>query len=325
MSKAIPRLARVRALAEREQAGAIGSDAWDWLQAQGYLEDVSSGDMPDDEAAAFLVRELRRLRAAGAAASPVRERAGRMQTAARPIRADALSDVMAAEAGRRADVADFRTAALAGGLLPWGEVVAWVEARRPAKPTRWLTATVPEGTPWPAPRDAGRRIETLAYAAHDSEWVQRLATEHGTELERLRILGERLASAYGWQPAQATTFVLTGLAPAVDPVRITVHEGSRPTTQRIVLDVDPAQTPEDVAAAYRATRKAMISKRHRDLSEKMYELAMFVDPADTRPWQERLTQWNERFPQWAYPTSSYKNFHRDANASYRRLTGPLFA
>ena len=47
-----------------------------------------------------------------------------------------------------------------------------------------------------------------------------------------------LAERYGWEPYQATTFVLTDLAPVVDPIRSKIT-GGRPlsSTTRLVLDV----------------------------------------------------------------------------------------
>jgi hypothetical protein len=40
-------------------------------------------------------------------------------------------------------------------------------------------------------------------------------------LDRLRVLAEVLAKAYGWTPAQASIFVLCGVTPFIATVRIT--------------------------------------------------------------------------------------------------------
>ena len=52
-------------------------------------------------------------------------------------------------------------------------------------------------------------------------WVRRVPST--PELEPLRLLSERLAARYGWQPAQATVYVPTGAIP-VSGVRVTTRD-----------------------------------------------------------------------------------------------------
>ena len=60
----------------------------------------------------------------------------------------------------------------------------------------------------------------MEYATPASEWVQRVETTRGGVLEELRILSGCLARAYGWQPAQATGFILTDVTPRLPGIRV---------------------------------------------------------------------------------------------------------
>jgi hypothetical protein len=68
-------------------------------------------------------------------------------------------------------------------------------------------------------------------------------------LDRLRVLAETLAKVYGWTPAQASIFVLSGVPPLIATVRITRssakvrHHADLVWARRITLDIDPASTP----------------------------------------------------------------------------------
>ncbi|SDT57785.1 hypothetical protein [Actinoplanes derwentensis] len=79
-------------------------------------------------------------------------------------------------------------------------------------------------------------------------------------LDRLGRLGKSLAASFGWQPAQATVFVLTGVPPLISSVRAIVppvkvrHEAALDWSRRIVLDVDPAARSQEVVEAFESAR-----------------------------------------------------------------------
>jgi hypothetical protein len=139
---------------------------------------------------------------------------------------------------------------------------------------------------------------------------------------------DSLADSFGWNPAQATVFILAGVTPLIAPVRVTtpavkIRYGTDVGwARRIKLDVDPAATPQEVLDAFvRARDRHSLASRRR-LSVKHLRLAAFAgaEHAD-KPWAERHGQWNERFPEWAYAAES--NFRRDAAVAQRRVLYPL--
>jgi hypothetical protein len=54
-----------------------------------------------------------------------------------------------------------------------------------------------------------------------------------------------------------------------------------PALSRIALTIDPALSPQEVAEHYRQIRQEIMPARHRDLSEKHLQLALFSGTAAT--------------------------------------------
>jgi hypothetical protein len=88
---------------------------------------------------------------------------------------------------------------------------------------------------------------------------------------------------------------------------------------RIVLNIDPALPPEEVADAYREARERQGVAGIRKMSDRQAVLAgwSFDRP---EPWRDLLVEWNKAFPDWSYTAES--NFRRDALRAQRRLMYP---
>ena len=123
-------------------------------------------------------------------------------------------------------------------------------------------------------------------------------TAAGSTLERLRILSEYLATRYGWHPALATTFVLTGITPPLPLSRVTTtlhgHTGDRWVSIEARADDDP----EAVARRFRSARAQLgITKRRNPGDEqRLAALLAFVDDAAAADhdssWVSLQRQWN---------------------------------
>jgi hypothetical protein len=167
----------------------------------------------------------------------------------------------------------------------------------------------------------------LDYAMPGDEWVQRVKVAAGGVLDKLRVVAESLAKAYAWIPAPATIFILTGMTPLISTVRAKAggfhirHGKDHVWSRRVVLDIDPAATLDEVMAAYQRIRREQNLTRMRPLTPKRARLAAFtgVEHEDKR-WAERLRLWNTRFPHWSYNQES--NFRRDARRAQVRILYP---
>lgn len=252
-----------------------------------------------------------------------------------------LSQLVARRGDTDPEVVAFRTRHLERGLIPWASVDQWIKDVIESEPQRSITvkATLPPGTR--VDRDpAGSysidpplskltgRIEfsatALEYALPEDDWVRRVGVYPEGVLGSLQRLAKSLAESYGWQPAQATIFVLCGVVPLISLIRSTTPEirvrngDDLAWARRIKLDIDPSASPEQVAEAFARARESMELAPLRPLSRKHLRLAEFagVDHVDLS-WAERHRMWNDEFPDWTY--SEQSNFRRDAAVAQSRL------
>jgi hypothetical protein len=222
----------------------------------------------------------------------------------------AISHILAAEASRHKDVVGYRATELQERLLVLGDVDGWVQdvAGREGQPSWWLS-----GVPVPAAgirdeRDGSVTIDHLGFTPqrgldlHEVPSVHRRYLDYltpqlllmtnpisaGGVLNRLRLLSLVLEFLYFWLPADATTYVLTGLIP--------------------------------YAWRYADVLQQRRGRRPQGMSDKHMELAVFVSE---RPLGEslalKMNAWNALHPEWRYEQTS--SFGGHSQLAIRRLIG----
>jgi hypothetical protein len=291
---------------------------WAWLEQKGYVADVEIADVDPED----LVREVKLIRQA-VRRPPKQETVGELADAQdlgrrAKSRAEALSFLLALDASRDPAVVGFRRAELRGRLIRLERVGNWV-ARRSEPPTELITVTVER------PDEPLKQFkEVLEYAAPPASAVQTCPVALGSALDRLRSLSESLANRYGWRPAEAATFVLTGWVPVLQPIRArTQVRLPISAATRITLDIDPTVTPAEVAERYATERGRHVWARTRRMSQKHLQLAMYAEAHQEGTWAERMRGWNEAHPDAAYRQAS--NFQRDVTRAIDRVLNPLFS
>ena len=268
----------------------LRNDEWQMLEEDGWVTDAAVADAP----VAGLVRVVKERRRAdcGAPRSP---RPSRGLTGAHRA---AISVLRERDATDFRPVRTFREAHLSGVLIAPEDVGDWIEQRR-EEPTNWAEGHASE-----------HRL--LDFGLPGRGTVCHVSTTRGGVLEDLRALSETLARRYDWRPHQATNFVLTGATPVVPTVRVRVRHGY-PFGDRIVLEIDPAEDPEAVAARYRQVRLEAFGPQRR-IQEKTARLAEFAFEAGGGTWQERMLMWDARYPEWRY-NGSLRTFQRDTTSA----------
>jgi hypothetical protein len=333
------RTTELRAGLRRRLGSRFHPGLWDYLVDRGFVDEVLDGASDFGQ----LLEEARRILAAGApsaeqrmpAPAPREPRLGQE-------RAWALSQLVAAHAHHDPDVIAFRRKYLGDALVEWADLDTWImaQAKLDGEPTTDVTIALPASAiadpdadefhlspPVERVRPALVASRVLAYALQGDDWVRRVAVTAGGGLDRLRVLAETLARAYGWTPAQACIFVLCGVPPFIATVRITRssakvrHQADLAWARRITLDIDPAATPQQVLDAFQDVRRQQGLAQLRPMTLKHLRLAAFagVEHAD-KPWAERLRLWNRSFPEWRYAPQS--NFRRDALRAEARILYP---
>jgi hypothetical protein len=169
-------------------------------------------------------------------------------------------------------VAEYRTEFLDGELIEYGQIPDWV------------LKEVGEG---------GR--ETLDYP-HEGQVVSVGYDRRNPRLARLVDLSDAISREYGWPPAEAVGFILSGAIPAPrKPVQVYAEGERAPLARKIVLEVDPYATAEEVAEAYVNYRRDRFESRVRRPDEDHLLLSLQEYPARKKElgtWRQRMEHWN---------------------------------
>jgi hypothetical protein len=305
--------------------------AWEWelLNRRGLTEtlrnaDTGLGDAALDDELTFVVGFIKDLRATvpvgdvhdstdpeqTLAPSDITETKRLKMSMQSAAYARALSENVAARAKRDRQANAFRSTHLRSGLITFDQVQEWIEeqVRTQSPETRWARLPIPVGwephEPLPA-RKAHVSVDLLDYIVPGATHVARVAVAPNGTLARLRRLAQGLAAAYGWEPAQAVTWVLTGITPLIGLIRIT--EGGEVIrdfelmewAERITLTVHPAVKPEEVQSAFSDARDALVHRRSGSVRRARAQsiphliLARFIaGDIGGGTWDERRSKWN---------------------------------
>ena len=328
--------------------GSLREKEWNDLVEEGYPNEIIRNPSTRSRVVAEAAEKVRRRRRIYGAYNEPKNQELRMlseQETKQPTkRSEVISIFVAEEASEDAGVRLFRTEVLGDKLLPLEEVEEWIkqQSQKDGPPTIWLN-NIPlpqaktnelikliQGITPDVPKllleiPMDQVIGTMNLQAHVlkypglDEWARSISTVVGGVLEHLRRLSDRLAEKYKWSQAQATTFVLTGRIPLISSINATLKIHSRSLFSRIVLDVDPAMSPREIAMHYSRNRKEIMATRHRNLSEKHMQLALFDSKRlKTETWAIKMDEWNKTHPaEWKYEEVS--NFAHDCLQSQRRL------
>jgi hypothetical protein len=290
-------LANTRARVNAELDEPVPDPLWDYLDAEGYVDDVELGLQSASQVAAT-VRRIRNATADRSERGLVREPGLPQAGEAARARIDALSAIYAAWASARPDVTEFRGTILARstrliaeatgttanpasqeGTLAQGEAGAWV---------RWCYhADSPGGGGHDhvaqeigdVASDGARRVIHLSYIEGRDERMLTVPT--ASVLGKLAKLADELSEEYRWRPSEATMFVLAGHTPEVfvyvGSAEVRYHE--RSATTRVTMTIDPSLNPDEVAGIYgRLRQRFHRPPLPRYQSTRRYRLAQFVGP-----------------------------------------------
>lgn len=314
----------------------LSDKEWQYLQSEKILHKVSIAEITPDGAAA----KVQQMREAFAGSSPrdskplllTKDRGGE----ATPARVRAISELVAAQAAQDESVIQFRDHVLRSHLLKLDHIEAWIRRHAEADglPTRFLTVALPPGCELTL-SDSGIipksklviseqcpgvkwEARSLEYALPSDKDARSIPVARDGVLNRLRIISERLESRFGWQPAQATLFILTGLTPLVSTFRFECSTKDTPALARITLTIDPALSPREVAQKYREIRKRFVGTRHRSMSDKHSTLVLFMNARpEGETYAQSMAAWNRQYRKWKYAHAT--NFGRDAQVARQRL------
>jgi hypothetical protein len=211
-------------------------------------------------------------------------------------RSDVTSWAIARRAEEDTDVRTFRETYLAEGVILLEDIAGWIDQNA----------------------SAGRATETVVIEYVDANGSGRRSVAATSAPAALHYLALELATRYDWTDEQASTFVLTGLAPRVPLIRSNVRRGSTfAATTRVVLEVDPGLAGREVWKRYRRIQRGLRASRFREPDAKALTLVLFA----MRPGEDgNVRRWNEEHPRWRY--ADPREFDRESRLALRRLLEP---
>lgn len=321
---------------------ALDDEEWDLLDDLGFVGDLVSDD-DRDELFHGVAQKIKKMRVTYRRTSPAGSTAPDQSLA--PTRsadvgerstafALALSENIAAVADRDPQTDVFRATHLPEGLIQLDQVEAWIAQRVQEQPAEVRRARVRIPVGWQADEPlpfAGAEVfvDQLPYVVPGYTHVRRVVVAPGGVLWSLRRLAAGLAAAHGWEPAQAATWVLTGVTPLVGLIRVTEgRENIRNSwwmawSERITLDVQATASPDEVAEAYRAARARHDARRtggnYRARSQSIPHLVLARFVARRREngghWEDLRVAWNA----WIAKQTEYTGLrHYDFVSAFRR-------
>ena len=118
----------------------------------------------------------------------------------------------------------------------------------------------------------------LEYGTPTSSWIQSVPITSDGVLARLSAISSKLASDYQWRRAEATIFILTGLIPILESLKVEpqlswskedlIEGGMITALSRITLTVDPLMSPRELLTHFQALRQGILGARWRDLRDR---------------------------------------------------------
>jgi len=298
----------------------LADPEWNMLQTQGWIADIKQRRRTHGQAAA-LVQQWRE--AVGGPRFRIRSHA-----LPATVRAEAVAQLVAAEARKTEAVVEFRERVLNGKLLAPERVDRWLgflALRQGAKP--WVRVYVSAEEAEMGVIQLGKSnqadygYDTLAYSVPGTDQVRRILVSSKGILGWLHYLSGWLAQRFLWRECDATTFVLTDVPPPISESAYDVDGGRAvPALTRVVMRIDPTLSPREVTKLYREIRLRYFGRRHRPMTAKHVALARFwSSKGEEVPWKVLRLEWNIRHPKWPYKRE--QNFARDCTQARKRLLG----
>lgn len=164
---------------------------------------------------------------------------------------------------------------------------------------------------------------------------ERVSALKGSTISELLLLDEHLRGRFPWRPLhwdvlQVPMFVLTGKAPWVEPIRVSVPEGYPDLYQTVDITVWPWVPVEKVTSMYERVRKELNPTP--TTSPKRLALFIFImqhpevkvqsegEQPSVPSWRELLRLWNKQYPEgneWYY--KDVRNLQRDFKEAYDQV------
>ena len=346
----------------------IHDAVWASLADEGFLADWQIDKGTDEESVVLreMADKVKELEDAGAPKPP---RPSQLAADEPDRRLVTVSDLCAADARKRSDVKRYRADVLRDRVIALDGIPGWIRERVAGsiEPTESLTLELPAGHRL-VERRAGdtvtwrveppllldeimvteRRddawfvrhgtavnlrwsVPVLRWSDFSQDWMSTTPVEASSDLDRLRVLAERLADDYGWPKDAAVAFLLSDVVPLIRHLTVTSSlkgfgaRGRGRMRRRILVEADAWVKPKQVAAAFGEARRALGIKGAWPLRGWNARVIEFLAGLNsTLTWKETMERWNSDGAKgWGDLRADPRRFSRDVGRAYEQL-GSVF-
>lgn len=154
-------------------------------------------------------------------------------------------------------------------------------------------------------------------------------------LAALKECASQLVRQFGWREDQAVRFIVSGFAETTPKLRGRIEGGGAyRATARVVMDIDPRTSPDEVLQQYDRWRRTLGSLQggqayaghDRSAKERTLGLAVYIEEnwRCDMEWKELEKLWNEQHPSWRFPDDvrdPTDNFANHARQAWTLMTG----
>lgn len=231
--------------------------------------------------------------------------------------ARAYSEYIGTQTAKRPDVLQFRVFAL-GGAWPTGEEAdeELEELAGAALLGRDEALALASSREY---QDPGSGLR-LRYAPDDEAKIFVVEVGHGSILDKLRGLSEKLADGLPWHPADAARWLLTGVPVKATPIRTRRYHHD----DTITITALPFVDARTVTASYRRMQRRLKGGDNQRVSAKALDVLLFVEERTNLDGERPglgalLKEWNARHPGHAY--KNREDLYRACRRAYVALIG----
>ena len=320
----------------------ISDSMWDYLQQKGLVQDVVDGKINLND----LEEIIKEIQIASGLRSKPKDRLlyplNKVKILPNADRVSALSVAIATLASKSKKLIDFRRKELNNKVINITDVHKWIKSKNTQatnssfiakieipnshKPIRNNDGSYKITPPLNISQAKNIEADYLNFLDKKLVNIKKIPVIKDSSLDNLRLLSIELSKEFSWQQSESTMFILTDYIPKIDPINSKyIKNNYFKGLSKIHMEIDPTTSPKDVMVKYSKFRQEFISGRHRDLSSKHLNLAIFYAKKNKREkWMESMNTWNSNYgitkPSWKYEVVT--NFALHCKRAFEKLVSP---
>tara|TARA_Y100000590_G_scaffold84071_1_gene93783 strand:+ start:20823 stop:21854 length:1032 start_codon:yes stop_codon:yes gene_type:complete len=320
----------------------ISESMWEYLDIKGYINEVANGTKTLND----LEEIIQEIQVATGLRNKPKDRLlyplNRVEILPNVDRVSALSVAIATIASKSNPVINFRANELNKKIIDASQIEKWISSQKAKqnsskfissfeipnshKPIQNKDGSYKISPPLHITKVEGVEEKYLYYLDKKLVNIKKISVIKDSLLDKLRKLSIQISEEFSWDKSESTMFILTDYIPRIYPVNSKyIKNNNFKGLSKIHMEIDPTTSPKDVMVKYSEFRREFIQGRHRDLSIKHLNLAIFYAKKNkNEKWIQSMYSWNSNYgnskPSWKYEVVT--NFALHCKRAFEKLVSP---